>query len=267
MQETFETLTRAGKPSIAYRRTAGPEGPAGSEARPGLVFLGGFMSDMTGTKAAWLEGFAARAGLPYLRFDYSGHGASEGAFSDGTIGAWLGDALDVLDRLTEGPQVLVGSSMGGWIALLAALERRTRIKGIVGVAAAPDFTEDLIHNELSEAGRRTLMTEGVIHQPSDYGDTPYTITRALIEDGRNHLLLTAPIPLGCPVRLVQGLADPDVPWHTALRIAERLETDDVTVTLIKGGDHRLSRPADLAHIGAAVMEVVDGGAAAEASRP
>ncbi len=262
MQETFEILPRGGKPSIAYRRMAGPEGTAGTEARPGLVFMGGFMSDMTGTKAAWLEGFAARAGLPYLRFDYAGHGASEGAFADGTIGGWLDDALDALDRLTEGPQVLVGSSMGGWLALLAARDRRDRVKGIVGVAAAPDFTEDLIHAELLATDRYTLMTEGAVEQASEYGESAYTITRALIEDGREHLLLRTPIALDCPVRLVHGLDDPDVPWRTALRIASKLKGGDVTVTLIKGGDHRLSRPEDLERIAAAVMEVVNGGAAA-----
>lgn len=261
MQEGFEILSRRGKPSIAYRRTAGPEGFAGTEARPGVVFLGGFMSDMTGTKAEWLEGFAMRAGLPYLRFDYTGHGASDGAFTDGTIGSWLGDALDAFDSLTDGPQVLIGSSMGGWLALLAALARKDRVKGIVGVAAAPDFTEDLIHNELSDAARDKLMKEGLVHLPTEYGDDPYPITKALIEDGRRHLLLTDTIALDCPVRLVQGLKDDDVPWQTALRIAENLATGDVSITLVKEGDHRLSRPNDLEHIAQAVMEVVNGGAA------
>ena len=262
MQEAFEILPRGGRPSIAYRRVPGPEGTAGTEARPGLVFLGGFMSDMGGTKAQWLEGFAMRAGFPYLRFDYSGHGLSEGAFTDGTIGGWLDDTLDVLDRLTEGPQVLAGSSMGGWLALLAALARKDRVKGLVGIAAAPDFTEDLIHRELSDSQRDTLMKDGIIHVPSEYGDQPYAITRALIEDGREHLLLTGPIALDCPVRLIQGLRDDDVPWRTALGIAEKLETGDVTVTLIKEGDHRLSRAQDLERIGQAVMEVVNGGAVA-----
>ncbi len=260
MQEAFEILSRAGKPSIAYRRVAGPEGGAGTEARPGLVFLGGFSSDMGGAKASWLEGFALRAGLPYLRFDYSGHGASEGDFADGTIGGWAGDARDVLDALTDGPQVLAGSSMGGWLALLAARARPERVRGIVGIAAAPDFTEDLIHRELSDAERDTLMTDGIVLRPSAYGEAPYPITRRLIEDGRRHLLLNGPIPLDCPVRLVHGLADSDVPWRTALRLAERLAGQDVTVTLIKGGDHRLSRPEDLERIGAAVMEIADGGA-------
>ncbi len=218
---------------------------------PGVVFLGGFMSNMTGSKAEWLEAFCRERGLAYLRFDYGGHGESEGAFTDGTIGSWLEDTLAVLDRLTEGPQVLVGSSMGGWLALLAALRRRDRIAGIVGVAAAPDFTEDLIHGELSPAQIQTLMREGIVELPSEYGEAPYPITRALIEDGRRHLLLRAPIGLSCPVRLVQGLADPDVPWRTALRIMERLQGPDVAATFIRDGDHRLSRPEDLAEIGRA----------------
>jgi pimeloyl-ACP methyl ester carboxylesterase len=225
-----------------------------------VVFLGGFMSDMTGTKAEWLEGYTRRAGLPYLRFDYSGHGASEGAFTDGTIGGWLGDVLDVLERLTEGPQVLVGSSMGGWLALLAALRRPERIHGIVGIAAAPDFTEDLIHNELSDDERAALMRDGIIHQPSDYGETPYPITRNLIEEARGHLLLRGPIAVRCPLHLLQGLADPDVPWRTAVRILEQVESPTAAATLIKDGDHRLSRPEDLERLGAAIRAVADAAA-------
>lgn len=255
MQEGNAILARAGLGSIAYRRTGGRAGAAGTVARPGIVFLGGFMSNMMGAKAEWLEAFARQAGLPYLRFDYTGHGESEGDFIDGTIGAWLADTLCVLDHLTEGPQVLVGSSMGGWLALLAALARPARVRGIVGVAAAPDFTEDLIHGELTPDQIATLMGEGILHFPSEYGETPYAITRALIEEARAHLLLRAPIALACPVHLVQGLADADVPWRTALRIMEKLASSDVAATFIKDGDHRLSRPADLAQIGAAVTAV------------
>jgi pimeloyl-ACP methyl ester carboxylesterase len=233
---------------------------AGGAARPGVVFLGGFMSDMTGTKAEWLEGFAGRAGLPCLRFDFSGHGASEGAFTDGTIGGWLGDALDVLDQLTEGPQVLVGSSMGGWLALLAALRRPERIRGIVGIAAAPDFTEDLIHNELSEDERALLMRDGIIHQPSVYGEAPTPITRTLIEEACAHLLLGGPITVRCPLHLLHGLADADVPWRTAIRILERVESETAAATLIKDGDHRLCRPADLERIGAAIRMVIEAAA-------
>jgi pimeloyl-ACP methyl ester carboxylesterase len=233
---------------------------AGGAARPGVVFLGGFMSDMTGTKAEWLEGFAGRAGLPCLRFDYSGHGASERAFTDGTIGGWLGDALDVLDQLTEGPQVLVGSSMGGWLALLAALRRPERIRGIVGIAAAPDFTEDLIHSEPSDDERAALTRDGIIHRPSDYGETPYPITRKLIEEARAHLLLRGVIALRCPIQLLQGLADPDVPWRTAIRILEQVESPAAAATLIKDGDHRLSRPEDLERLGAAIQTVIEAAA-------
>jgi pimeloyl-ACP methyl ester carboxylesterase len=257
MQAGNQILTRAGRGSIAYRRRAGTDGPAGNAARPNVVFLGGFMSDMTGAKAEWLEGFTRNAGLSYLRFDYSGHGASEGVFTDGTIGGWLGDALDVLDRLTEGPQVLVGSSMGAWLALLAALQRPERVRGIVGIAAAPDFTEDLIYNELSADERATLMRDGIIHQPSDYGDKPYPITRTLIEEARAHLLLRGPIAVHCPIHLLHGLADPDVPWRTAVRILELVESPAAAATLIKDGDHRLSRHEDLERVGAAIRTVID----------
>lgn len=252
-----EILSRAGGPSIAYARRPGADGAAGTPARPGIVFMGGFMSDMTGVKAMWLESFAAEHGCPYLRFDYSGHGASEGRFEDGTISAWLADTLEVLERLTEGPQILVGSSMGGWLALLAARARPDRVAGIVGVAAAPDFTEELVASELTEEQRETLMRDGVVHIDTPYGDKPYAFTLALIEDGRNHLLLNAPIGVTCPVRLVQGYDDDDVPWEMALAIMARIGHDDCAATLIKDGDHRLSRPQDLAKIGAAINDILD----------
>jgi len=259
MQEAIANLPRAGRGSIAYRRQMGRENAAGTHAQPGLMFLGGFMSDMTGTKAEWLEGFAAARRLPYLRFDYSGHGRSQGNFTDGTIGTWLADALDVFDHLTEGPQVLAGSSMGGWIALLLALQRPERVRGIVGIAAAPDFTEDLIHRELDNTQRDTLMRDGILHLPSEYAETPYAITRQLIEEGRNHLLLQDAIPIACPVHLVHGQMDRDVPWQTAIRIMERIEGPQVCATFIKDGDHRLSREADLARIGAAIADVIGSG--------
>jgi pimeloyl-ACP methyl ester carboxylesterase len=259
MQEAIANLPRPGRGSIAYRRRAGAKNAAGTDARPGLMFLGGFMSDMEGTKAQWLEGFAAARGLPSLRFDYSGHGRSEGAFTDGTIGAWLDDALDVFDQLTEGPQVLAGSSMGGWIALLLALRRPERVRGIVGIAAAPDFTEDLIHRELDDAQRATLMRDGILHLASEYSETPYPITRQLIEEGRNHLLLDAPIAVSCPLHLVHGRMDSDVPWQTATRIAEKIAHPDVAITFIDDGDHRLSRQQDLARIGAALDDVIGSG--------
>jgi pimeloyl-ACP methyl ester carboxylesterase len=256
MQETFAILPRAGRGSIAYHRLNGPQNAAKTAAQPGLIFLGGFMSDMTGIKAAWLEEFAAGAGLAYLRFDYTGHGHSEGAFTEGTIGSWLQDVLDVLDTLTKGPQILIGSSMGGWLALLAALQRPDRVAGLIGVAAAPDFTEELVLNGLSETEREALQRDGQVAVPNDYDEEPYIITRALIEEARTHLLLGAPIALTCPVHLLHGIKDPDVPWQTALRITEKLESDDVAVTLIKDGDHRLARPQDLSRIRAAVMDMI-----------
>jgi pimeloyl-ACP methyl ester carboxylesterase len=212
---------------------------------PTLVFLPGYGSDMTGDKASMLFTDCADHGRAMLRFDYSGHGTSGGRFEDGTIGVWTNDALAAIDRLTDGPLILIGSSMGGWIALLCALARRERVAGLVGIAAAPDFTEALIWHSLSFELRARLMQHGVVHVPSKYG-APTPVTRALIEDGRNHLLLSAPIALDCPVRLLHGQADPDVPWEMALRIADQLDSADVRVILVKDGDHRLSRPQDLA---------------------
>ncbi len=203
------------------------------------------MSDMTGSKALSLESFARERGQAFLRFDYQGHGASTGRFDDGTIGSWTADAVAALDALTEGPQVLVGSSMGGWIMLLAALARPQRIAGLLGIAAAPDFTENLMWQAYPQEVRDTLRREGVYREPSDYGDEPYTITMRLIEEGREHLLLREAIPIACPVRLIHGVADPDVPWQTSIRLAKQLESADVEVTLVKSGGHRLSEPEDL----------------------
>jgi pimeloyl-ACP methyl ester carboxylesterase len=211
---------------------------------PQVVFLPGFRSDMTGEKATALTAYCAARGQAMLRFDYSGHGASGGRFEDGTIGRWAADALAVIDRQSEGPLVLVGSSMGGWIALLAARARPQRVAGLIGIAAAPDFTELLMWQAMSFEQRATLMRDGVLRVPSQYGE-PYPITRALIEEGRNHLLLNASIALDCPVRLLHGQCDPDVPWEFALRIADQLTSQDVRTILVKDGDHRLSRPQDL----------------------
>ena len=231
-------LPRAGGETVAYRRCPG--------SSPGVVFLGGFMSDMTGTKAEALDRFCAARGQAYVRFDYFGHGASSGAFRDATVGRWKDDALAVLDEVTEGPQVLVGSSIGGWIMLLAALARPERVKALVGIAAAPDATEDLMWAELSEAQRATMLRDGFLRLPSEYSPEGYIYTQALIEEGRRHLVTRAPIPLACPVRLLHGLRDLDVPWRTSLALSEKLESSDVTVTLVKDGDHRLSTEADLA---------------------
>ncbi len=212
---------------------------------PMVVFLPGFRSDMNGEKATKLASFCAARGQAMLRFDYSGHGASGGDFAHGTIGAWADDVLTVIDRLTEGKLILVGSSMGGWLAMLATLRRPERVAALIGVAAAPDFTERLMWDAMTFEERTRLMRDGTLSIPSQYGD-PATITRALIEDGRSHLLLDGPILIDCKVRLLHGQADPDVPWETALRTAERLVTQDVQLHLIKDGDHRLSRPNDLA---------------------
>lgn len=236
MNETTGRLDRGNGTEVAWIRLAG--------ASPTVVFLPGFRSDMTGDKATALAAFCAERGIAMLRFDYAGHGASTGDFLDGTIGAWAADALAAIDTLTDGPLVLVGSSMGGWLALLAAIARPDRVAALIGIAAAPDFTQRLMWDAMAPSERATLERDGVLYVPSQYGD-PTPITRALIEDGANHLVLGGPIGLQCPVRLLHGQADPDVPWELALRIAERVETPDVQVILVKDGDHRLSRPADL----------------------
>jgi pimeloyl-ACP methyl ester carboxylesterase len=220
------------------------------------MFFGGFMSDMGGTKAMALEAHCRRNGRAFVRFDYSGHGASEGAFADGTIGQWQRDALAILGTVAHGPQILVGSSMGGWQMLLAALARPERVAGLVGIAAAPDFTEDLMWDQFDGQERESLLDKGAISLPSDYGEDPYPITLRLIEEARDHLLLRNKIPLVCPVHLLQGMSDEDVPWRTALRIAEKLESERVTVELIKDGDHRLSREPDIARLCAIVDTMV-----------
>jgi pimeloyl-ACP methyl ester carboxylesterase len=230
-------VTRGDGPTIAYHQSAG--------SAPGVVFLTGFRSDMTGGKAVALEAACRARGRAYLRFDYGGHGQSSGDFTDGTIGKWTDDAVFAIERLTAGPQVLVGSSMGGWIMLLAALRLGARIAGLVGIAAAPDFTEDLIWQRAGAEIRAQLLRDGVWHEPSAYSPEPTPITLRLIEEGRRHLLLRAPIALACPVRLIHGLRDPDVPWQTALRLAERLDSRDVEVVLVKDGDHRLSTDQDI----------------------
>jgi pimeloyl-ACP methyl ester carboxylesterase len=211
---------------------------------PGVVFLPGFRSDMQGSKALALRDHCISTGRTLLRFDYSGHGESAGRFEDGTIGQWAADAIAVFDALAEGPQVLVGSSMGGWIALLLARARPERIAGLIGIAPAPDFTETLLWPALSEAERAEIMDRGVLHMPSQYGE-PTPITRALVEDGKRQNVMGSPIPLRCPVRILHGMQDPDVPWRHALRLVDTLEGGDVRLYLVKDGDHRLSRPEDL----------------------
>jgi pimeloyl-ACP methyl ester carboxylesterase len=236
---------------IAVRARAG--------GAPGVFWLGGFNSDMKGTKAAALDGWATEHGRALVRFDYSGHGESGGKFADGTIGRWLEDSLAVFERFCTGPQIVVGSSMGGWIALLLARELKRRktkasLAGLVLIAPAPDFTEELMWKRFSREAKREIEEKGVWHRPSEYGD-PYPITKHLIEEGRNHLILGAAIDVGCPVRILQGAQDPDVPWQHAMRLTHRLPAEDVVLTMIQDGDHRLSRPQDIARIIAAVAEM------------
>ena len=224
---------------------------------PMVVFLPGYGSDMQGDKATALTALCRERGQAALLFDYAGHGESGGAFTDGTIGRWAADALAVIDALSEGPLLLVGSSMGGWIGLLTALARPARVAGFVGVAAAPDFTEALMWETMLPAERAMLERDGVLHVPSAYGE-PTPITRALIEDGRRHLLLQAPIALHCPVRLLHGQTDADVPWETSIRLAQRIEGADVQVMLVKDGGHRMSRPVDLALLRSVVVSLLGG---------
>ena len=227
-------------------------------AAPHLVFLPGFRSDMEGSKALAVEAHACGRGLGVTRLDYSGHGRSSGRFEDGTIGAWVDDAVAVLDRATAGPVVLVGSSMGGWIMLLVARARPERVAGCVGIAAAPDFTEDLIWGRATPEQRAELIDRGVHYEPSDYDDEPTPITLRLVEEGRAHLVLRDPLALGCPFHLLHGQRDADVPWRTALTLAAHVDSEDVTVELIKDGEHRLARARDIARLLAAVDRVAAG---------
>jgi pimeloyl-ACP methyl ester carboxylesterase len=245
------TLNLPDGSTIAYHRHPG--------VGPGVIFCGGFSSDMTGTKATALDNWCRQRGQAFLRFDYQGHGASSGRFEEGTIGRWTADTLAVLDRLTEGPQLIVGSSMGGWIMLLLALARPERIAALLGIACAADFTELMIWQQLDKATRERLQHEGVIYLPSCYeGEDPYPITWQLLEEARQHLLLSRDIlPITCPVRLLHGMRDPDVPWQISVQLAERLESQNVRVLLVKDGEHRLSRDSDLAILTALLAELIE----------
>ena len=241
--------------TIAVRAREGKSPTPG----PGLFWLGGFKSDMKGTKAAALDTWAAEQGRACVRFDYSGHGESDGDFTDGTIGRWLQESVEVYAQFAKGPQVVIGSSMGGWLALLLARELRSRkglspIAGMVLIAPAVDFTEELMWKQFSDAIKREIEDKGAWMRPSQYSEAPYPITRKLIEDGRQHLLLGRLIETGCPVHILQGVQDPDVPWRHAAELVSRFARDDVVLTLIKDGDHRLSRPEDLERLIAAVKE-------------
>jgi pimeloyl-ACP methyl ester carboxylesterase len=246
---------------IAYLRRPS-DARLDADARPGIIWLGGFMSDMHSTKASFLDQYAAREGRAYLRFDYSGHGESDGTFEDGTIGAWLEEALAIIRAESAAPQILVGSSMGGWLALLcvralAEAGEARRLAGLVLIAPAVDMTETLIFAKLSPAARAMLQTEGRCLIPSAYSDQPYPITRGLIEEGRHHLMLDATIRTHCPVHILQGMKDEDVPWQHSMALVEHLAGDPVVLSLVKGADHRLSRASDLALLAQAIETVVE----------
>ncbi|MGV6811601.1 MAG: alpha/beta fold hydrolase [Brevirhabdus sp.] len=232
---------------IAYHRTPGKG--------PGVVFLGGLKSDMQGTKAVFLEDWARGQGRAFLRFDYSGHGESSGAFTDGCIGDWFEDAVAAITTLTKGPQVLVGSSMGGWVSLLCTRAIPEKVAGLVTIAAAPDFTEDSMWAGFSDAQRAEMETDGRVALPSEYGE-PYVITKRMIEDGRKRLVLRTPLPLPFPTRFLQGTADRDVDMSVALRLLEHASGENMRLTLVKGADHRFSDPACLAMIAASTDEVL-----------
>ncbi|NNC38480.1 MAG: alpha/beta hydrolase [Acidimicrobiales bacterium] len=225
---------------IAYKTNTG----RGEKKSPGLIWCGGLKSDMEGSKATALHDWAADEGRAYVRFDYFGHGASTGRFRDGTVSRWAADTIQVIDELTEGPQILIGSSMGGWTSLLAALARPDRIRGLLLIAPAPDFSEKLMWAGFDETIRKTIMDEGIYYQPSDY-DEPYEISREMILDGRNNQILDAPIKFVGPVRILQGMNDTSVPPAHAQKVFEMTTSDDIEMTLVKNGDHSLSEPYDL----------------------
>lgn len=250
MTDSPSFLRRSGLPALAYQRFEGTE-----NALPTVVFLGGYRSDMNGSKALYLEDVCRQRGQSFLRFDYRGHGQSEGVFEDGTIGLWASDALDVIMAQTSGSLVLVGSSMGGWISLLMAQELPDRVKGLVGIAAAPDFTKDM-EDGLTNEQKTVMQRDGIVRVPNHYSDEPYAITQALITDGPQHFVLNKPLTIRIPVRLVQGMRDEDVPWQTAFRIKNAFNeggNQDVEVLLVEEGNHRLSRPEDMALIDAQVQ--------------
>jgi len=244
-------ITRADGATIAYRHDAGRPGVT----MPGVIFCGGFKSDMSGNKATALDAFCRARGQQYTRFDYQGHGASSGDFADGTIGAWFGDLLAVFEDVTDGPQIVVGSSMGGWMALLLTLLRRDRIAGLVLVAPAADFTIELLWKSIPPEGRRQIQEDGMWLRPSDYDDGPYPITRALIEESREHLVLGHPIPYTGPVRILHGLRDDVIPAAHVLRTVAAIASDNIEITFIKNGDHRLSEASDLAKLRGVIDEL------------
>lgn len=236
-------LERPNLPSLAYKYAE--NGGQGKGRPPLLLFCGGYRSDMTGTKASHLARQCAARGQPFLRFDYSGHGASGGKFEEGTIGSWARDASDILDHIALGPVVVAGSSMGGWIALLLARAHAGRIIGIAGIAAAPDFTENIFNERLNESQREELLTKGQVRIEGTSGEGSYFFTKKFYEEAKNNLLLNRLQTIDFPIRLIQGMKDPDVPWETAVKIQKNYRGASVDIVFIEDGDHRLSRPEDL----------------------
>ena len=241
-------LQRTGKPKLAYHYTKGEN----QNKAPLVMFLGGYRSDMNGTKANYFEQQCIARGQSYLRFDYSGHGQSEGIFEECLLGDWLGDAVDMLDHASSGPVVLVGSSMGGWLALLLAKARAEHIKGLIGIAAAPDFTEDMYEKRLSSEQQKQLMTDGMVYVENDYSDEPYAFSKRFYEEAKTHLLLHEKQSAAHPMRLIQGKDDVDVPWETAVKIQKTYGLADEDIMLVEGGNHSLSRPEDLELIDSAI---------------
>jgi len=246
----FLKLERENKDFIAYNRS-----DKKNKNLPEVLFLGGFKSDMNGTKATFLESICEKRNQTYTRFDYFGHGSSSGCFTEGTIGHWLSDTLAIIDLVTQGPLILVGSSMGGWLMTLAALARPDRVKGLLGIAAAPDFTEELIWAGLTEGQRKDFVRQGIIQTPSQYEGQGFPITLQLVEEGREHLVLPKPIDIHCPAHFIHGAADKDVPWMLSRRLARRLKSPNVTLTLIKNGDHRLNTPLALGRLESLLNEI------------
>lgn len=244
------TLKRGNKDSIAYNRF-----DKKNKSLPEVLFLGGFKSDMTGTKATYLQELCQNRDQTFTRFDYFGHGLSSGEFTQGTIGLWLDDTLAMIDQVTERPLILIGSSMGGWLMILAALARPTRIHALIGIASAPDFTEELIWASLTESQRSAFLSQGIIQTPSQYENQGFPITLQLVEEGRSHLVLSKTLPIQCPVHLIHGSADRDVPSDLSLRLSQKVESPEVTLTLIKDGDHRLNTPLALGRLASLLNEV------------
>lgn len=251
MVSDSEFLTLPDGSKRAYDRDLGN----GNAGQPGVMFLHGLMSDRGGTKAQALRAHCRERGYGFVSFDMFGHGASSGRFEDGTISRWTADAVAALDALTTGPQILVGSSMGGWVMVKTAMARPARVAGLVGIAVAPDFTEDLLA-ALNDGQRQLLQTKGLVPVQSEHDTRPYPISRGFIDDGRANMVLSGAVAITAPVRLLHGQQDTSVDWRKSVTLAEKIEGTDVEVMLIKDGDHRLSRPQDLQKLCAAVDELV-----------